>query len=138
VYIKNIELPALTKIKWNGKQPETVQNCLTQGAELVQQISGLTLPHLSEAKPTPLDANALNSIKSAHQTWSSLHSGMHGNLVEEAKTAHQKMSTALNTAIVSLDEYKKNPSASYLWQAQSAMMQYTLADKELREAIAAQ
>ena len=47
------------------------------------------------------------------------------------------MSNAMNTAVISLDEYQKNPSAAYLWQAQSSILQYILAEKTLLTSIAA-
>ncbi|TBL81638.1 SPOR domain-containing protein [Paenibacillus thalictri] len=138
VFIKTVELPALTKVKWNGKQTDALQACLEQGQKLVQLISGLTVPHLGESKPTALDETKLQAIKSAHQSWIGMHTAMSDSLSDEAKATHQKMIKALDTAIVSLDEYKKKPATSYLWQAQSTLMQYTISDKELRNSLSAQ
>jgi stage II sporulation protein B len=137
VILKNVELPALSKIKWNGKSAETLPAYLAQGDKLLQLISPLVLPHLSETKSTPLDNAGLQSVKTAHQAWAGLASGAAEGLPEEGKSVLLKMNSAMNAAVISLDEYKKNPSASVLWQTQNAMMQYVLVQQEVRKAIAA-
>ncbi|MFD0678811.1 MULTISPECIES: SPOR domain-containing protein [unclassified Paenibacillus] len=138
VIIKSIELPALTKIKWSAKPSEGLSVYLSQGDKLLQTLTPLTLTHLTQAQPAALDAAALQSIKTAHQTWTGLAAGANEGLADEARASVQKMSNAMNTAVASLDEYKKNPSQSYMWQTQNAMMQYVLAQKELRKLVSAQ
>jgi stage II sporulation protein B len=137
VIYKNIELPALSKIKWNAKPSDALPSYIAQGDKLLQLISPLAFTHLSEAKPTALDNTSLQSVKSAHQAWKGQTAGVNEGLSEDSKGAVQKMNTAMNAAVVSLDEYKKNNSPSVLWQTQNAMMQYVLAQKELRKTIAA-
>lgn len=136
VIVKNVELPAVNKIKWNGKPSDSLPNYMNQGAKLVQSIVPLALTHLSESKTTALDATALQSVKTAHQAWTGLSAQAAEGLGDDAKAALQKMNTAMNTAIVSLDEYKKNPAASYMWQTEAALMQYVVAEKDLRKMIA--
>ncbi|WP_284637878.1 SPOR domain-containing protein [Paenibacillus silviterrae] len=138
VVVKSYEIPGATKIRWNGKQTEVFQNYMSQGDKLVQLILGQTLLHATEAKPTPLDEKALQSIKSAHQAWSGSVSAVSDGLGEAGKTALPKMNSALNTAVNSLDEYKKNPSNAMMWQAQASLMQYIVAEKELLKSITVQ
>ncbi|GAA4854346.1 hypothetical protein GCM10023310_36660 [Paenibacillus vulneris] len=138
VIVKNVELPALTKIKWNGKQADSLPNYMNQGAKLVQSIVPLASSHLMESKPSQLDASALQSIKTAHQAWTGLSASATEGLADDAKAALQKMNTAMSSAIVSLDEYKKNPGASYMWQTEAALMQYVMAEKELRKLVTAE
>ncbi|MDF2961920.1 MAG: sporulation protein [Paenibacillus sp.] len=138
VIVKSIELPALTKIKWNAKPSDGLASYIAQGDKLLQTMAPLTLTHLSEAQPTAPDAAALQAVKAAHQAWTGLTAGAVEGLAEDARASVQKMGNAMNTAVVSLDEYKKNPGQSYMWQTQNSMMQYVLAQKELRKTITAQ
>jgi stage II sporulation protein B len=137
VIVKNVELPALSRMKWSGKAVETMSPFILQGDKLVQMIAPLTLTHLSESKLSAIDAPTLQAVKTAHQTWIGMTAGVNEGISEEGKAAVRKINTAMNTAVASLDEYKKNPSASILWQTQNALMQAVLAQKELRRVIAA-
>ncbi|ULL17860.1 hypothetical protein DVH26_27415 [Paenibacillus sp. H1-7] len=138
VLVKNVELPAVTKMKWNGKASDALPNYIVQGDKLLQSMTPLTVQQLSVSKPAALDAAALQSVKTAHQTWTGLSSAASEGLAEDAKAAIQKMNQAMNTAVVSLDEFKKNAAPSLMWQAQSSLMQYVVAEKELRKAISVQ
>ncbi|MFH5182223.1 SPOR domain-containing protein [Paenibacillus sp. TAB 01] len=138
VMVKNVELPALSQMKWSGKTTDAFVSYINQGDKLLGLIAPLTATHLSETKPSPVADAALQSIKTAHQAWTGMANAASEGLSEEGKAAVQKMNSALNTAVVSLDEYKKNPSASFMWQTQTAMMQYIVSQKELRNLVAAQ
>ncbi|WP_165972109.1 SPOR domain-containing protein [Paenibacillus piri] len=138
VIVKNIELPALSKIKWSAKPSDNLASYLAQGDKLLQAIAPVTLAHLTESQPTALDAASLQSVKTSHQSWTALTAGVNEGLADDARAAVQKMGTAMNTAVSTMEEYKKNPSVSYMWQTQNALMQYVLAQKELRKAVAAQ
>jgi len=136
VVVKELVVPSAEQVKWSGPAADTLQNYLSEGAKMVQLIAAETIAHAAEEKPTPLNDSALQSIKSTHQSWLSSASPVAEGLGESGKSALPRMNSALNTAVVSLEEYKKNPSASFIWQAQSALMQYVLAEKELIQAIA--
>ncbi|MDF2815834.1 MAG: hypothetical protein K0Q81_2034 [Paenibacillus sp.] len=136
VYVKTVTSPSVTSIKWNGKTPETVDSYFTQAAKLTSSLTNVTALHLKAAAPGPIENNTLQAIHSVHQTWSASVTAMGEGLAEEHRSIIQKMNTALNTAVLALDEYKKNPSASFLWQAQSGTMQYVLLEGELLHAIA--
>lgn len=135
IYVKSIELPALSQILWNGSKPESVRDFLTSGDKLIRMMSGVAVAHLEETYPTPFEAVTMNAIHDAHTTWAASASA-----IEDAGEATSKpileMTQAMNTAVTSFEEYEKNPSAAQLWQAQSAMTQYILAQKQLYAAIA--
>jgi stage II sporulation protein B len=137
VIVKSVELPALTRIKWSGKQAEAVPAFIAQGDKLIQLIVPLISKQLTESKLSVLDAPALQSAKTAHQTWMGMTTGVNEGINQEGQMAVQKMNSALNMAFTSLDEYKKNPSTSYLWQTQNSLIQAALAQKEFRKIIAA-
>ncbi|UQZ86744.1 Sporulation related domain protein [Paenibacillus konkukensis] len=138
VIVKNVDLPAVSKAKWSGKTADALPSFINQGDSLLQTIAPLTVAHLSEAKPTPADAAAVQSVKTAHQAWIGLNAQVNEGLADDAKAIVQRMNTAMQTAVVSVDEYRKNPAAAYMWQAQTALMQYVVAEKELRAAVAVQ
>lgn len=136
VIVKTLDLPAVTKVKWNGKQADVFSNYIAQGDKLVKLIAAQTIAHAAGAKPEALDDKALQSIKSTHQSWSQTAAAVSDGLGEAGKKALPKMNNSLNTAVASLEEYKKNPSQAFLWQAQTAAMQYVVAEKELLQAVA--
>ncbi|MCZ8513342.1 hypothetical protein O9H85_13075 [Paenibacillus filicis] len=131
VLLKTFDVPGASKIRWNGKSADVFTSYISQGEKLLQLISVQTTQHLNEVKPTGLDDKAFQTIKSSHQAWSSSASAVSDGLGEAGKASLPKMNSALGTALVSLEEYKKNPSVSYLWQAQTALMQYLVAEKDL-------
>jgi len=56
---------------------------------------------------------------------------------EQAQEVYQRMNNALTTAAESLFAYRKNPAVSYLWQAQSAVMNYVIQEKSLLRELSA-
>ncbi|SFK70032.1 stage II sporulation protein B [Paenibacillus sp. 1_12] len=137
VIVKSVDMPALTKIKWTGKSTDIVSAFILQGDNLIQQITPLTVSHLTEAKLTGMDASQVQSLKTAHQTWAGMTAGVNEGLSEEGKAAVLKINSAMNSAVTSLDEYRKSPSAAMLWQTQNAILQAALAQKEFRQVILA-
>ncbi|CAG7631057.1 hypothetical protein PAESOLCIP111_03260 [Paenibacillus solanacearum] len=138
VLLKAYDIPAVTKVKWNGKQTDVLQNYMSQGDKLVSLIASMSVTSLGSAKPGAIDEKALQTIKTTHQSWSASASAVSDGLGDAGKSVLPKMNSSLNQAVVSLDEYKKNPSAAYMWQAQSSLMQYIVAEKELLKAVAVQ
>lgn len=135
VYLKAYALPAAAKIRWSG-EAGTLKSYLDQSDKLVQMLGKLTLLHLEEAKPTPIDDATVSAVKSAHEAWASSANQVAQNAPDEAKPALQQMNNAMNAAKQSIDQYKKNPSSAMLWQAQSGMLQFLIAEKELLGLIA--
>lgn len=131
VMIKPFDIPAAAKIKWKGNQIHLFESYMSQGNELVQQIASQTVVQLGKEKPEALDPKALQSIKATHQSWAGTASAVSDGLGEAGRASLPKMNSALNTAVVSLEEYNKNPSQALLWEAQSALMQYLVAEKAL-------
>lgn len=135
IYVKAYALPAMSKARWTG-DGETLKSYLDQSDKLLQMFSKLTLLHLEEAKPTPIDDSTLQAVKAAHETWSALANQVAQKAPEETKPALSQMNNALNAAKQSIDQYKKNPSPAMLWQAQNGMLQFLMAEKSLLGMIA--
>lgn len=135
IYVKEYTLPELKSANWSGNK-DALQNYLTQSDKLVQMAGKLTLMHLEEQNLTPLDDATVQSVKAAHEGWTQAAAAVADGAQEEAKTQINKMNNAMNSMKKSIDEYKKNPSSAMLWQAQTYMMQFVIAEKELLQSIA--
>ncbi|WNR45838.1 SPOR domain-containing protein [Paenibacillus roseipurpureus] len=135
VFMKNVDFPAVTGIRWSGTKPESVPTFIAEGDKLVNSISGLTLVHLAETKPTALTDASMQAIRTSHQTMITLSTTLADGAGDDVRASLQKMTTAMNRAVQSMEEYKKTPSTSLMWQAQSAMMQYIIAQKEFLKGI---
>jgi stage II sporulation protein B len=137
VFIKDYSIPAVQSIQWSGKAGETPEAYFTQGSKLAQMIAGLTALHLQDDAVSPGDAT-MNSLKSAHQAWSQASLKAADGLAPDHKAMADTMNASMNMAVQSMEEYKKNPSDAYLWQAQGALIKYIIGEKELRSAMAVQ
>jgi stage II sporulation protein B len=135
VFMKNMDFPAVTGIRWSGAKAETLPNYIAEGDKLVSAMSGLTLIHLAETKPTALTDVSLQSIRTSHQALITLSTGLTNGAGDDVKPLLTKMTTAINSAVQSMEEYKKTPSQALMWQAQSALMQYIIAQKNLLKTI---
>ncbi|MDU0203509.1 SPOR domain-containing protein [Paenibacillus sp. MAH-36] len=135
VYIKSLDIPAVTGIRWSGQKPDSVPAFLTEANKLVNTINELALIHLAETKPSALSDSSLQTIHTSHQSLTTLSTALNEGLSDDAKPIVQKMTSSLNSAVQSMDEYKKSPSTAMLWQAQTSMMQYILAQKDLLKKI---
>jgi stage II sporulation protein B len=131
VLIKNVDVPGVKTIHWNGTKPEALAAYLAQGDKMIQMLGGLTLVHLAETKQTTLDDSTLQGIVSAHQAFTALTTTLNEGMDKQIKASIDQMNTAINSSVQSMEAYKKNPSAAMLWQTQSTLMQYILTQKDL-------
>lgn len=135
VYIKSLDIPAATGIRWGGQKPDSVPAFIAEGNKLVNTINELALIHLAETTPSALSDSSLQTIHASHQSLTTLSTAINEGLSDDSKPIVQKMTSSLNSAVQSMDEYKKSPSTAMLWQAQTSMMQYILAQKDLLKKI---
>lgn len=136
VYVKPFELPAVTQIVGGEALSNAAQNYFSEGRKLARSIADLTMIHLEEQNLTAIDQSALQSLHKSHQAWSGYDDAVVKGLNDTAKSDAEKMTQAMNTAVVTMEEYAKNPSTAYLWNAQSAVMQYLVAEKHLVSLVA--
>lgn len=99
-------------------------------------VSLLTLVHLEEKVLTNFEDETIQALTASHQGWSMHANRIAGAVPEAAEALFEAMNNSLTTAVNSLLEYKKNPSVSYLWQAQSAVMQYVIQERALLATLA--
>lgn len=135
-YVKPYERPAIQAIQWGDSEAEHVQAYFTDGADLARMVSLLTLVHLEEKVLTNFEDETIQALTASHQGWSMHANRIAGAVPEAAEALFEAMNNSLTTAVNSLLEYKKNPSVSYLWQAQSAVMQYVIQERALLATLA--
>jgi stage II sporulation protein B len=140
VYIKPYDIPAVNRIAWNGGNAPSAQaqTYFARGSLLIKMIGDLSIMHLKEKQPASFDPTTMQSLRKEHQAWVGLLPVMQQGMPEQAQAALQKMTNAVHTAVISMEEYNKNPSFAHLWQAQSAIMEYILTEKQLLTVIAAE
>lgn len=126
IYIKQLDIPPVERLQWNGEDASKVTSYFEQAHVLVSKVSALTLLHLQEAQPTGLESTSLESIAGTHQQMMILSSQIAGGFEEVEATRFQAMNNAMNTAVDSMNAYNRNPSRSFLWQAQTAVMRFLL------------
>ncbi|GFN33635.1 SPOR domain-containing protein [Paenibacillus xylaniclasticus] len=129
VYVKEIELPAVQTMPFSG-DAQMLQNYWSATNELIEMLDRLTLGQLELGTLKPFSADQASAWKQLHEQWLSASSAATAKLTnEQNKKAAGQLAQAINTAAVSLAEFDKKPSASHLWNAQSALMAAVFAEK---------
>lgn len=135
-YVKPYARPVIQAIQWGDSEAEHVRAYFSYGLDLARMVSLLTLVHLEEKVLTNFEDETIQALTASHQGWSMHANHIAGAVPEAAEALFEAMNNSLTTAVNSLLEYKKNPSVSYLWQAQSAVMQYIIQERELLATLA--
>ncbi|MDF2723847.1 MAG: hypothetical protein K0Q59_3522 [Paenibacillus sp.] len=135
LFLKPVALPAVSKMSWSGEQAGVAEQYFAQSDKLIQTILGFSAARLKEKTPAAMDDATMKAITTAHQSWSGVSAAFAAGLGQDQKATVQRWNTAMNTAVTSMNEYKKNASSAFLWEAQTSMMQVLFAQQELLEAV---
>jgi hypothetical protein len=120
--VKAIELPAIETMPFNGDAEQLLQYW-KQTSELVAVLDRLTLDQLEQGNLAPFSTAVTAGWKKLHEQWLGTSSQVIAKLSgDQASVGASRMSQSINTAAVSLEEFNKKPSASYLWNVQTALM----------------
>lgn len=133
IYVKTVELPAISQISWEGSKPQSVGDFITNGDKLIRMMNGVTIAHLEEKDPSPFDSATLSALQDAHALWTASAADL-----KDGGTVYvliQSMESAMNAAIAAMERYADKPSTASLWEAQAAMIQYILTQKQLYDTI---
>ncbi|BBH19247.1 hypothetical protein Back11_05920 [Paenibacillus baekrokdamisoli] len=124
VYVKQIDLPALSQLAFTGNK-KTVESFFDQTAALIKQLDTMTLSGLNTT------GTAINSNwTDLHQKWTKSATQVEAGLVNKAdKTALLKLEQLINTAVVAASEYAKKPANAHLWSMQTALMEAIFTQK---------
>ncbi|WP_308634768.1 SPOR domain-containing protein [Paenibacillus silvisoli] len=125
VYVKQIDLPAVSSISFKG-EASAVESFFQQTSELIGKLDGLTIDRLSAGGGAKDDGE----WKELHQQWISAASAMEAGLTDKvSKSTLQRLTQTINSVAVAADEYAKKPSDAYLWSMQSSLMKAVFAEK---------
>ncbi|SFJ10663.1 Sporulation related domain-containing protein [Paenibacillus sp. UNC496MF] len=129
VYVKQVDLPALSAIPYGGKAADA-QTFFKDTAELLAKLDAMTVAGLS-GQPSPGEDWA-----ALHQQWTESASRVEAGMAagKDKDTLH-KLAQAINTAAVAAGEYGKKPSEAYLWSMQTALMNAVFIQKAWFESI---
>jgi stage II sporulation protein B len=136
VYVKPYELPKVAQVRWADGSAEALGGYVAAGSELVRRIGDLTMVHLEGDAPVAPEAATLTKLKSEHLALSKLTAAANAGLPADAQPMLKRMDDAVLAAIVAVEEYGAHPDHAYLWSAQSALMDYVIAEKQLLMSIA--
>lgn len=134
LYVRDVETPEIKQLAYNG-DADTAGKFFTQSNSVIQMLIRLSVEHLQLPKDSPFSQSDIQALKDAHQGWTELENKAAAGIPEQARKSWTKMTQAMNTAIVSLNEYNKKVSKAHLWGIQSAVMDYIMAEKTLLETI---
>ncbi|WP_274362614.1 SPOR domain-containing protein [Paenibacillus thermotolerans] len=137
VYINKYTLPAVKQIRWAGDaEAAALASYLDQGSKMVQMIGDLTLVHLDGGEATAPVPSTMDKLSAEHRALTKSSAEAAAGLPADAQPMIKRMDTAVTTAVTAVREYAANPDPAYLWSAQSAVMDYVIAEKQLLTSIA--
>lgn len=131
IYIKPYELPAVRALPWSEAISGTWQEYVGQSRSFITAMLSATMQHINEATPRAVPESQMQQMRSAHQEWTSAAQTVMNESPEEVRSLLQRMNTAINSAMMAMEQYNKKPSAAYLWQAQSAVMEHVIHQSQL-------
>lgn len=137
VYIKEVAIPALTKVQFNG-DADTLSDFAQTTQRLIQTLGELSQTQLEQDNPSPVGETATKAWTGLHEKWTTqlapVRKGVAG---EGAVAAADRLAQAINSAAVAMDSYNKKPSRSSMWTLQGSLLDAVFAEKELFERIGA-
>ena len=132
VYIKTFGGSVL--MLGNDERSESLKAMLTESGALARLIAQLTVSGLQDELPQPLAQEDADALKQAEFAWRAAKPPA-AALTGAASAPALKLEQSLSSALASLASYGNKTSRYHLWNAQTAIMQAELADRELREAL---
>ncbi|WP_373231391.1 SPOR domain-containing protein [Cohnella sp.] len=118
----------------SGSMPAGEIEFMTASAELIRKLTQYSGSYLLESLPQVMNKADLSALQEAHRTWLSKTAGV-DTFSNDTLGEGERIVQALNSAVLSLTEYNRNPSRFHLWSIQSQTMKAMLADRNLRSII---
>lgn len=132
LYIKPLEADPL--VVSSAQLPEGLPGFMNASAELIRSLTQYTVIALQDRLPQALSDEHVSSLKQTHRKWLDMISAVEG-LAGAAKDSGKEVVQALNSAVLSMNEYNRKPARYHLWSAQTAIMKALVADREMRIAL---
>lgn len=136
IYIKQFDIAPVRQVRWNAANAERIEAYMKQSNDLAKTLINVSILQLQKEMPSALEQTSMQMLSQLHQSVIDASAGLAEGLGDEAQIVFNKMNGALNTAIVSMEEYNRNPAYSYQWQAQAALTEFVLLQEELLRQIA--
>lgn len=128
VFIKPFVLPAATL---PGDVTETFAAYVAESRSFMDLVLDVSLLHLYEAAPGAMADGRWEELKEAHRRLTERTNVLPDMAGSAAQRAVQAMNRSADSAMAAMEQYAKKPSAAYLWQAQSALLDHLIAQKQL-------
>ncbi|MEX2415659.1 MAG: hypothetical protein WD424_05905 [Paenibacillaceae bacterium] len=133
VYAKPYVLPAVRQLTWAGEEGSQIQGYMEKSRSLVKLILGMTSAGLQDSNVASLPTSDKQLVQQEHKLWTEAANQLAADATEEVKAMVQQMNKSLNSAVMTLEQYAKNPTEVYLWQAQAAVSEHIIAQKQFIE-----
>ncbi|MDO7906890.1 SPOR domain-containing protein [Paenibacillus sp. JX-17] len=134
LYVRELELPALDKAAFAGDS-RMLTSYFEQSTAMVNELSTVSADLIGQAEPAQLTAEQTARINALHEGWTQTFRQLKSALPAEGQIAAVNLEKSMNTGLSAWDEYSKNASVTYLWDIQSAMIEYLLQQKNLIAAL---
>lgn len=134
VFPKPYILPAVQQLTWAGKDGNQIQGYMEKSRSLVKLILGMTSTSFQDINDTTLLNSDKQLMQQEHKLWTEAANQLAVDATGDVKALVQQMNKSLNSAVLTLEQYYKNPSGVYLWQAQAAVSEHIIAQKQFIDA----
>lgn len=139
VYVKPFDIPSVRSVLWSPDQPaEPLGRYIEVGSGLIRMIGDVTLVHLEDNGTVAVEASTLEALTGEHFRMSEASAAAEQGLPATALPMLARMDDAARNALLAIEAYGAHPDPAYLWSAQSALMDYVIAEKQLLTTIAMQ
>ncbi|MFC4099976.1 SPOR domain-containing protein [Paenibacillus xanthanilyticus] len=116
LYVKPIEVPALTQLAFNGKA-ETAQNFFALQADLLEQLD-----QYASGKLEGVEAEA-GAWRATYEKWAKAVPGIEASLTDQTGlTAMKELKESLSQAAAAASQYGSQQDEAQLWAVQSSLM----------------
>jgi len=123
LYVKKIDVPALSQLPFSGKAEEA-ESFFSQTEKLIRAFDVFTAEKLGATTASGTD------WKDAHEKWTRALPAMEAGMKDEAgKQALHKLGQALGNAAAAAGEYGKKASDAHLWAIQTSIMEAVFIEK---------
>ncbi len=134
VFIKPYVLPAVKQIAWVQQEGTQVQDYMNKSRSLVDLILGMTATGLQDINESTLPTPDKQLVQQEHKLWTEVANQIEASAPKDVKSIVQQMNKSLNSAILTVEQYDKNPTEVFLWQAQAAVSEHIIAQKQFIDA----
>jgi len=123
LYVKKIDVPALSQLPFTGKAAEA-EGFFSQTEKLIRAFDVFTAEKLGASITSGED------WKEVHEKWTRALPAMEAGMKDEAgKQALHKLGQALSNAAAAAGEYGKKASDAHLWAIQTSIMEAVFIEK---------